>query len=116
MVAGVRLDPHLDVDEAVRAHHEIPKSVETNAGQSHEHTRAWPASVSLIPCALGSALAQRDQRIFFFASWSQELGAAVLHDSRKELHYQSRSCGGRRPVFLKTYSSRSFCSSGVRGP
>jgi hypothetical protein len=39
VVAGVRLDPHLDVDEAVRADHEIPKSVETNPGQSHEHTR-----------------------------------------------------------------------------
>ena len=39
MVAGVRLDPHLDVDEAVRADHEIPKNVETDAGQSHEHTR-----------------------------------------------------------------------------
>jgi hypothetical protein len=41
VVAGVRLDPHLDVDEAVRADHEIPKSVEANAGQSHEHTHGW---------------------------------------------------------------------------
>ena len=29
----------MDVDEAVRAGHEIPKSVETNPGQSHDHTR-----------------------------------------------------------------------------
>jgi hypothetical protein len=39
VVADVRLDPHLGVDEAVRADHELLKSVETNAGQSHEHTR-----------------------------------------------------------------------------
>ena len=37
--AGVRLAPHLDVDEAVCAAHEVPKRVETNAGQPHEHTR-----------------------------------------------------------------------------
>ena len=31
--------PHLDVDEAVCIDDEIAKSVETNASQSHEHTR-----------------------------------------------------------------------------
>ena len=36
---GHRLAPHLDVDEAVCADHEVPKSVETNARKAHEHTR-----------------------------------------------------------------------------
>ena len=30
--AGVRLAPHLDVDETVCADHKVPKDVETNAG------------------------------------------------------------------------------------
>lgn len=36
---GTRLVPYLVVDEAVCTDDEIAKSVETNAGQSHEHTR-----------------------------------------------------------------------------
>jgi len=45
VVAGVRLDPHLDVHEAVRADHEIPKNVETNAGQLAEDLRSLPPSL-----------------------------------------------------------------------
>ena len=39
MNAGARLVPYLDVDEAVCTDDEIAESVETNTGQSHEHTR-----------------------------------------------------------------------------
>ena len=42
---GRPTSPHLDVDEAVCADHEVPKSVETNAHKSHEHTRVVQVSV-----------------------------------------------------------------------
>jgi ABC-type nickel/cobalt efflux system permease component RcnA len=91
VVADVRLDPHLGVDEAVRADHEILKSVETNAGQSHEHTRVVQivffqvegARVVFDECVTVGERHHHDQRVRF--------GGLVGSDAHEHLpvHLQS---------------------------
>jgi hypothetical protein len=77
--AGVRLVPYLDVDEAVCTDDEIAESVETNAGQSHEHTRV--VQVVLLEVARGRVVFDECVTIPKAIITTSEFGSADLLDA-----------------------------------